>query len=118
MTTPLETEADALALPAVKAIYARARESSLPGAIPAGNLAVLRDALTAAGVTLGGFETRILLGWLPKWEPSTVAVVAGVIRRAYLSGLAAAAQAEAWGGRGPSASYAAWLADEDGTPAP
>ena len=28
------------------------------------------------------------------------------------------AEAEAWGGRGPSASYAEWLADEDGTPAP
>ena len=89
---PLETEADAIALPAVAAIYARARESSLPGAMSAGNLAMMSAALEAAGVTLGAYEARIFLGWMPQWEPHVVGVVAEVIRRAHLAGLTAAGE--------------------------
>ena len=43
---------------------------------------LLEDTCRAAGVQLGAYEPRILL-WLADWEPSTVAVVAGLIRRAH-----------------------------------
>jgi hypothetical protein len=52
-----------------------------------GNRRLLEEAYTAAGVTLGAYDHRILL-WLAGWEPSTCAVIAGLIVRAYEAGAA------------------------------
>jgi len=46
---------------------------------------LLEDTCRAAGVQLGAYDHRILL-WLAEWEPSTCAVVAGLIRRAHEAG--------------------------------
>jgi hypothetical protein len=51
------------------------------GAWGHGNHRLLEDACRAAGVELGAYDHAILL-WLAGWEPSTVAVVAGLIARA------------------------------------
>ncbi len=45
------------------------------------NAAMLTDACAAAGVELGAYDRRILR-WLAGWEPTTCAVVAGIIARA------------------------------------
>ena len=42
---------------------------------------MLEDACSAAGAELGSFDHATLL-WLSGWEPSTVAVLAGIITRA------------------------------------
>jgi hypothetical protein len=52
------------------------------GAWGTGNHKLLEDACTAAGVHLGAYDQGILL-WLAGWEPSTCAVIAGLIRRAH-----------------------------------
>ena len=86
----LETEDDARRLPAVAAIYTRAHESPGRGVMAEGNREMLTAAVEFAGLTLGAYEERILLEWFAgTWEPQTVAVVAGVIRRAHLTGMAA-----------------------------
>jgi hypothetical protein len=54
-----------------------------------GNRQLLEESCTAAGVTLGACDHRILL-WLAGWEPSTCAVVAGLITRAAAGRLAPA----------------------------
>jgi hypothetical protein len=51
------------------------------GSWGAGNHRLLEDACRTAGVELGAYDHSILL-WLSGWEPSTVAVVAGLIARA------------------------------------
>ena len=89
MTGPLETEADARALPAVAAIL-----NGAPAAFTAGNMAMMSDALADAGVKIGAYDARVLLGWLPRWEPQMVAAVAGAIRRAHEAGLAVAGTGE------------------------
>ena len=48
---------------------------------------LLEDACTAAGVELGAFDHQIAQ-WLSTWEPSTGAVVAGLIGRAHEAGKA------------------------------
>ena len=45
------------------------------------NRQLLADACSAAGVTLGTYDARIL-DWMAGWEDATCAVVAGLIRRA------------------------------------
>jgi hypothetical protein len=50
-----------------------------------GNHRLLEDACRAAGVQLGAYDQRILL-WLAGWEPSTCAVIAGLITRAHQAG--------------------------------
>ena len=81
---PFETEYEARA--SVEHIT-----SSPAEAMTDGNHRLLEDACRAAGVELGAWDHRILL-WLAGWEPSTVAVVAGLISRAHentdLSGVA------------------------------
>ena len=81
---PYQTEREAAA--AVRHITASPAEAWGPGLHK-----VLEDACTAAGVELGAYDHAILL-WLAGWEPSTVAVVAGLIARAHektgLSGVA------------------------------
>ena len=52
------------------------------------NRQLLEEACAAAGVDLGAYDRRIV-GWFAGWEDSTCAVLAGLIRRAYETGLAA-----------------------------
>jgi hypothetical protein len=51
------------------------------GAWQAGNHRLLCEALAAAGVELGAYDHRIVQ-WLAGYEPSTCAVIAGLISRA------------------------------------
>jgi hypothetical protein len=80
VTGPYETERQAAA--AARHIY-----DSDPGtgAWGDGNHRLMEDACTAAGVQLGAYDHRILL-WLAGWEPSTCAVIAGLITRARAAG--------------------------------
>jgi hypothetical protein len=48
-------------------------------------LHLLTEACKAAGVDLGSYDARIVR-WLAGWDDSTVAVVAGLIERAYRAG--------------------------------
>ena len=59
--------------------YETAREAQQ--AVTSPNLVVLLDACRAAGVELGAHD-KLIIEWLARYEPSTVAVVAGLIRRA------------------------------------
>jgi hypothetical protein len=81
---PFETERQAA--DAARHIY-----DSPPGtgAWGAGNHKLLEDACTSAGIQLGAYDHAILL-WLAGWEPSTCAVVAGLITRAHRPELAEA----------------------------
>jgi hypothetical protein len=83
MAEPYETERQAA--DAARHIY-----NSPPGtgAWGAGNLQLLEDACRAAGVQLGAYDYRILV-WLTGWEPTTCAVIAGLITRAHEAGKAA-----------------------------
>jgi len=72
---PYQSEREAAG--AVRAIHAAA-----PGIpLAAGNHQMLTQACAAARVQLGDWDRRIL-AWLAGWEPSTCAVVAGLIWRA------------------------------------
>jgi hypothetical protein len=72
---PYQSEREAAV--AVRAIHAAA-----PGiALAAGNHQMLTQACAAARVQLGDWDRRVLT-WLAGWEPSTCAVVAGLICRA------------------------------------
>ena len=115
---PLETSAQALVFEEVRAAYDH------PGGITAGNSEYLHAVLGDAGVAAGAWDEEVL-GGLARLEPFQVASFAGFVQRAHEAGKRAGrrqalrgcgpdAEAEAWGGRGPSASYAEWLADEDG----
>ncbi len=77
MTGPYETERQAA--DAARHIY-----DSPPGtgAWGTGSHKLMEDACTAARVKLGAYDQRILL-WPAGWEPSTCAVVAGLITRAH-----------------------------------
>lgn len=56
---------------------------------------LLEDACLAAEVELGRFDHAILV-WLAGWEPSTVAVVAGLIARARPPGARVAQPGGGW----------------------
>ena len=77
--TPLETEAQARELPAVRAIYDAMHERL--GVADEMCARLITDACGAAGVELGAYDRRIV-PWLAGWEPQTCAVVAGLITRA------------------------------------
>jgi hypothetical protein len=62
--------------------------SSPAEAMTDGNLRLLEGACQAADIELGRWDHRIVV-WLAGWEPSTVAVIAGLIARAYDAGAAA-----------------------------
>lgn len=64
--------------------HQRERAQNTGGTVTAANLADLTEALS--GIELGTYDTRII-EWLAGWEPSTVAVVCGLIRRARATGL-------------------------------
>jgi hypothetical protein len=68
---------------------ARAARSWPSGGEASGNpnLALLLDVLLAAGVELGAWDQRIV-AWLAGFEPSTCAVIAGMIIRAHEAGKA------------------------------
>jgi hypothetical protein len=77
---PFDAEAQARA-----AAVAVAEPGSSP-VKPAKNRRLLGRVCQAAGVAMGRYDDRIV-EWLSVWEPSTVAVVAGWISRAYEAGL-------------------------------
>jgi hypothetical protein len=52
---------------------------------PAASLAMLMDACLGSGVQLGAWDARIV-EWLAGFEPSTCAVIAGLICRAHQAG--------------------------------
>jgi hypothetical protein len=78
MSGPYETERQA-------AGAARHFYDSPPGGWGDGNLRLLEDVCRTAGVQLGAYDTRILV-WLAGWEPTTCAVIAGLISRARQAG--------------------------------
>ncbi len=78
---PFENEREVLRLPAVRAVYEAFDADPGPGKMAPHNYRMLCEALDAAGVEVGAFDVRIV-GWLAGWEPSTVAVVCGLITRA------------------------------------
>jgi hypothetical protein len=80
MSGPYETERQAAN--AVRHIYGSPAGT---GAWGDGNHRLIEDACTAAGVQLGAFDHRILV-WMAGWEPSTCAVIAGLITRAHAAG--------------------------------
>jgi hypothetical protein len=56
--------------------------AAAPGvSLAAGNHRLLKEACTAAQLKLGDWDHTILT-WLAGWEPSTCAVIAGLITRA------------------------------------
>lgn len=81
VTGPFETSAEAMAHPAVRAIYDAMHASLRRGVGEEKNLCLLEGACEAAGLTLGGYDRRILR-WLAGWEAQICAVVAGLITRA------------------------------------
>jgi hypothetical protein len=76
---PLETERDAVA--SVQHIL-----DSPPGSWTDGSHRFLEDTCRTADVDLGAYDQQILL-LLASQPPTTVAVIAGVIRRAHAAGL-------------------------------
>jgi hypothetical protein len=73
---PYETERQAMAA----SLWER---SGREGDMDVANLTHLRAAL--AGIGLGAYDRRII-GWLANYEPSTVAVICGLISRARKAG--------------------------------
>lgn len=73
-----ETEAQARAVPAVRAVYA---EPPGQGRWAPLNHRMICEALSAAGVHVGSYDHRIIW-WLAGWEPQVCAVIAGFIIRA------------------------------------
>ena len=78
---PFETEQEALASPAVQAIYAAARETSRRSVIGELGHRMLDEACGAASVELGAYDHQIIV-WLARFEPTACAVIAGLITRA------------------------------------
>jgi hypothetical protein len=82
MTTgPFETETQAIALPAVRAIYAAFAAAPRVGGMDEPCRQLLAGSLEAAGVSLGAYDRRVL-AWLAGWEPQIIAVIAAWITRA------------------------------------
>lgn len=86
MTGPFETEREA----AAAALWARmgAGAAGTVSLMRSANLADLAAEIGAAAVELGAHDKRIV-EWLAGYEPSTVAVICGLIHRAYEAGRAA-----------------------------
>lgn len=87
MTAPLESEADASALPEVRAIYALARENKPGWRQEWDRQCQAMIAEACDGVRLGEYERRIVLRLTD--EPVACAAVAAVIRRARETGTTA-----------------------------
>ncbi len=82
---PLETEQQALALPAVRAVWEAFDRDPGVGKLAAHTHAMLISACVAAGVELGDYDRNVIL-WLSGWEPQVCAVIAGLISRAREAG--------------------------------
>ena len=91
---PFETEREVRELPAVRAVYAAFDRDPGAGKMAPHSYLMLVKACEAAGIDLGGASSydRRTLAWLAGWEPTTCAVIAGLITRAYEAGRAAAAE--------------------------
>ena len=85
MTGPYETERDARESPAVQVVYDAFDADPGAGKMAPHNFLTLIKACETAGVNLGGPTSydRQILAWLAKWEPTTCAVIAGLISRAH-----------------------------------
>ncbi len=81
MSGPFETEDQARSLPAVRAVYTAFDLDPGAGKMAPHNYRMLAQAAEAAGVELGAYDDRIL-HWLAGWEPTTCAVLAGIVGRA------------------------------------
>ena len=77
---PFETEREAAG--ATRHIY-----DTEPGTWRGGSHRLMCEALTDAGVELGAFDHQIVT-WICGYEPSAVAVIASLIRRAHQAGKA------------------------------
>ncbi len=82
VTGPYDTEAQALELPEVRAVYEAFDADPGAGKMAPHTRRMLDTALQAAGVDMGAYDNRIA-AWLSQWEPQTVAVIAGWVSRAY-----------------------------------
>lgn len=87
---PYDTEQQAREAPAARAWREAFDRDPGAGKGHAPNFASLTAACEAAGVTLGDYDRRIV-SWLAGWEPTTVAVVVGLIARAHQAGADSAA---------------------------
>lgn len=76
---PFGSESQALAAPAVRAVY-RAYDAGTTS-LHDGAADLLLSACERVGVTIGAYDRRILL-WLAGFEPQAAAAVAGIITRA------------------------------------
>jgi hypothetical protein len=76
---PFETESQALAVPAVRAVYRAYDVGTM--SLHDGAADLLLSACERAEVTLGAYDRRILI-WLAGFEPQAAAAVAGDIARA------------------------------------
>ena len=77
---PYGTEDEAIADPAVQAIYAAMR-ASRDYRMQDGSAAMILAACEEAGVELGAYDARIVR-WVAGFEPQAAAVIAGLIARA------------------------------------
>ena len=90
MNGPYNTEADTRmeALPRLICGFHdanRVRSGDPDGLVRGAQRDALLRACADAGVELGDFD-QLILGWLGRYEPSTVQVVLGLVVRAYESG--------------------------------
>ena len=85
---PFETDRQVRETPAVRSAYLAFEADAGPGKMAPHNERMLTEAISAAGVTLGAYDARIVR-WLAMWEPETAAVIAGIITRACEAGKAA-----------------------------
>lgn len=76
---PFETEQQALATPAVRAVYRAYYVGTT--SLRDGAADLLLSACEKAGVVLGAYDRRILI-WLAQFEPQSAAAVAGIVIRA------------------------------------
>lgn len=79
MSGPYERAADTR--PVTAPIYAAFSADPGAGKMAPHNLRLMLDAISAAGVELGAYDRQVV-EWLAGWEPSTCAVLAGLITRA------------------------------------
>jgi hypothetical protein len=78
-TGPFETEVEAIAAPAVQAVYEAMRSRN--ARMQDGSAAMILAACEGAGVTLGAYEARIVR-WVAGFEPQAAAALAAIIARA------------------------------------
>ncbi len=81
MTGPYQNEREAAAAAQPALVQPMRSFHGRPRGMAQGCHRLLCEACTAAGVELGAYDHKILL-WLAEWEPTTCAVIAGIIRRA------------------------------------